>query len=150
MKKKIVTINELREIINDAKKVKKKIVLVHGVFDVIHLGHIDYFKEAKKYGDILIASVTCDQFVNKGFNKPYFKEVERCNFLSSIEMIDHVVLSPSPSSTFVINNVKPDFYCKGPDYKKKDGDQAGNLLDEKKCVEKNGGKLVINSGVQFS
>jgi rfaE bifunctional protein nucleotidyltransferase chain/domain len=150
MKKKIVTINELRKIINDAKKVKKKIVLVHGVFDVIHLGHIDYFKEAKKYGDILIASVTCDKFVNKGFNKPYFKELERCNFLSSIEMIDYVVLSLSPSSAFVINNVKPDFYCKGPDYKKKDGDQAGNLLDEKKCVEKNGGKLVITSGVQFS
>jgi len=150
MKKKIVTINELRKIINAAKKVKKKIVLVHGVFDVIHLGHIDYFKEAKKYGDILIASVTCDKFVNKGFNKPYFKEVERCNFLSSIEMIDYVVLSLSPSSEFVINNVKPDIYCKGPDYQKKDGDQAGNLLHEKKCVEKNGGKLVITSGVQFS
>lgn len=65
-------------------------------------------------------------------------------------MIDYVVLSLSPSSTFVINNVKPDFYCKGPDYKKKEGDQQGNLLDEKKCVEKNGGKLVITSGVQFS
>ena len=119
MKKKIVTVNELRKIINHAKKLKKKIVLVHGVFDVIHLGHIDYFKESKKYGDILIASVTSDQFVNKGFNKPYFNEVDRCNFLSSIEMIDYIVLSQSPSSTFVINNVKPDFYCKGPDYKKK-------------------------------
>jgi len=150
MKKKIVTVNELRKIINHAKKLKKRIVLVHGVFDIIHLGHIEYFKEAKKYGDILIASVTSDQFVNKGFNKPYFKEADRCNFLSSIEMIDYIVLSQSPSSTFVINNVKPDFYCKGPDYKKKDGDQAGNLLNEKKCVEKNGGKLVITSGVQFS
>lgn len=119
MKKKIVTVNELRKIINHAKKLKKRIVLVHGVFDIIHLGHIEYFKEAKKYGDILIASVTSDQFVNKGFNKPYFKEADRCNFLSSIEMIDYIVLSQSPSSTFVINNVKPDFYCKGPDYKKK-------------------------------
>jgi rfaE bifunctional protein nucleotidyltransferase chain/domain len=119
MKKKVVTINELQRIVNQAKKAKKKIVLVHGVFDVIHLGHIEYFREAKSYGNILIASVTCDQFVNKGFNKPYFKETERCNFLSSIELIDYVVISQSHSSTFIINYVKPNFYCKGPDYKKK-------------------------------
>jgi rfaE bifunctional protein nucleotidyltransferase chain/domain len=150
MKKKVVTINELQRIVNQAKKAKKKIVLVHGVFDVIHLGHIEYFREAKSYGNILIASVTCDQFVNKGFNKPYFKETERCNFLSSIELIDYVVISQSHSSTFIINYVKPNFYCKGPDYKKKNGDQAGNLLNEKKCVEKNGGKLIITNGVQFS
>ena len=53
------------------KKIKtirknSKIVLCHGVFDVIHSGHIEYFKEAKSLGDILIVTLTTDEFVNKG------------------------------------------------------------------------------------
>ena len=147
---KIIDVKVLKKEIIKLKKKNKKIVLVHGVFDLIHPGHIEYFKEAKSYGDILIASVTSDEFVNKGFNKPYFNQYDRCKFLSSIEIIDFVVLSHSPSSLLVIKNLKPNFYCKGPDYKNKKGDQAGNLSIEKKCVEKFGGKLVITTGVQFS
>jgi rfaE bifunctional protein nucleotidyltransferase chain/domain len=149
MIKKITDIHILKKEIINLKKTKK-IILVHGVFDLVHPGHIEYFKEAKSLGDILVASVTSDKFVNKGFNKPYFRESDRCNFLSAIEIIDYVVLSDSPSSLFIIENLKPDIYCKGPDYKNKDGDQAGNLIKEKKCVEKFGGKIVITDGVQFS
>ena len=66
-------INELKKKVYQLKKQRKKILLVHGVFDFIHLGHIDHFNEAKRYGDILFATVTSDRFVKKGFNKPYFK-----------------------------------------------------------------------------
>ena len=55
---------------------------MHGVFDIIHLGHLEYFKEAKLFGDILIVSVTSDQFVNKGFNRPYFDLKTRMNLLA--------------------------------------------------------------------
>ena len=60
--KKILTIEKLETL----KKLKKKIVLCHGVFDLVQSGHIMYFQEAKKRGDILIVSVTEDKFVNKG------------------------------------------------------------------------------------
>ena len=44
----------------------QKIVLCHGVFDVLHAGHLAYFQSAKKFGDLLVVTVTGDQFVNKG------------------------------------------------------------------------------------
>ena len=93
MTKILSNINELKKKIYQLKKQRKKIALVHGVFDLIHLGHIEHFKEAKKNGDILIATVTSDRFVKKGFNKPYFNEEDRCNFLSSLSTIDYVFCS---------------------------------------------------------
>mgnify|MGYP001476797654 CR=1 FL=1 len=60
--------------INLAKKhlKNKKITLCHGVFDLLHVGHIKYLKEAKKSGDVLVVSVTEDKFVNKGIGRPFF------------------------------------------------------------------------------
>ena len=64
--KKIVSIENLAKIISKLKNKEKKIVLCHGVFDLLHIGHINHFKEAKKLGDILVVTVTQDKFVNKG------------------------------------------------------------------------------------
>ena len=65
MTNKIVSLNQLKDIRKKCYKNKKKIVLVHGVFDVIHLGHLDHFKYAKDNGDVLVVSLTTDKFVNK-------------------------------------------------------------------------------------
>lgn len=132
------------------KSKKLKLVLVHGVFDLIHPGHIDYFREAKSYGDILFASITMDKFVNKGFNKPYFNENDRMKFLSNLTLIDHVFCNNSPDSTKLIKKLKPNYYIKGPDYKKKGGDVAGNLDKENASVKKNGGKLIFTTGRMHS
>ena len=51
---------------NIKKFKKKKIVLCHGAFDIVHIGHINHFKEAKKFGDILIVSLTDDSYIKKG------------------------------------------------------------------------------------
>ena len=59
----------------------KKIVLCHGVFDVVHSGHLNYLKKAKQFGDILIISVTSDRFVNKGPGRPVFDINQRISFL---------------------------------------------------------------------
>ena len=150
MSNKIVSINQLKDIKKKSIKNNKKIVLVHGVFDVIHLGHIEHFKQAKNKGDILVVSVTLDKYVNKGFNKPYFNVIQRCNFLSHINLIDYVTISKSKSSIAVIKNLKPDYYCKGQDYVPRSGDKAGNLQLEKKTLHKFGGKLVFTKGQQFS
>ena len=68
-------INEknINSIILNLKKNKKKIGLVHGVFDVLHVGHMSYFEEAKNNVDFLIASVTSDKFASKAPGKPLFK-----------------------------------------------------------------------------
>jgi len=144
-------ISNLKELIKIRTKYKnKKIILVHGVFDLIHPGHLSYFKEAKSYGDILVASLTADKFVKKGFNKPYFDEQERSKFLSHINILDYIFINNSISAVPVIKNLKPNFYVKGFDYKKKEGDVAGNLNVEKKETIKIGGKLVTTTGKTYS
>ena len=72
---KLLTNNNIVKRISYFKKLKKKIVLCHGVFDLLHIGHLDYFKEAKKYGDILLVTITEDKFVNKGIGRPYFNSI---------------------------------------------------------------------------
>ena len=148
IRNKILNIKELK-IIREKNK-KKKIVLVHGVFDLIHKGHIEYFKEAKKFGEILVASVTADKYVNKGVNRPYFNSQDRIKFLTELELIDFVILSQNKSSVEIINSLKPNFYIKGPDYLKKKNDKAGNLEIENNAVKRNGGQIKFTSGEQFS
>ena len=65
MKDKIKNLEELQRIAADLKSKGKKIVHCHGVFDLLHIGHIKHFEEAKTFGDILIVTVTPDEFVNK-------------------------------------------------------------------------------------
>ena len=150
MSKFIQSKEAIKNIFSKYKKSNKKIALTHGVFDVIHLGHLDYFKEAKQLADILVVSVTADKFVDKGLNKPFFNEKDRAYFLTSLEMIDYVIINNHSDSCDLINLIKPNFYVKGPDYKKKSGDVAGNLSKEKKAVIKNKGKIHITSGRQHS
>lgn len=146
----ISSTKELQKRSKELKKNNKKIILVHGVFDLVHPGHLNYFKEAKSYGDSLVVSITADKFVNKGINKPYFKQSFRLDFLSSLEIVDYVFCSNSNSAINVIENLKPSFYVKGPDYKIAENDTAGNLKKEKTAVERIGGKLIFTEGATFS
>ena len=116
----------------------------------MHLGHIYYFQEAKSYGDVLVVSLTSDKFVNKGLNKPYFNEKDRLNFLSQLSLVDYVYCNDEKDASNIIKYLKPDFYVKGPDYKSKSGDEAGNLGIEKKAIQKVKGKFLFTSTVQYS
>ncbi len=142
MKKKIYSLKDLEKKLLNLKK-NKKIVLCHGVFDTIHSGHIEYFKAAKKYGDILVVTLTSDEFVNKGFSRPYYGIKQRMNVVSSLSIVDYVAKSNDLSSLNIINTLKPNFYIKGKDYKNFKDDLTGKIIKEKLAVEKHGGKLII-------
>lgn len=125
-------------------KSKKKIIgMIHGVFDVIHYGHILYFKEAKSKVDHLIVSVTTDRFVNKGPGKPIFKLAKRIEVLKSIKYIDEVIISDHRTAIENLKIVKPNYYIKGKDYSNLKSDLSGQILVEKKTVEKYGGKILF-------
>ena len=132
------------------KTKKKKIVLCHGVFDLVHLGHIEHFKSAKSYGDYLIVSLTLDKFIKKGPGRPLFNEQQRMEYLKQIKIVDQVILSKTESSIDIINIIKPDFYVKGPDYKENYKDKTKKIILEKKAVEKNGGKIRFTNDITFS
>ena len=84
----------------------------------MHLGHIKHFQEAKRLGDILIVTVTPDRFVNKGPNRPTFQSQMRMQALSGLSSIDYVAENNWETALETIKMIKPNIYCKGPDYKR--------------------------------
>src|SRR3990167_9197818 len=149
---KLKRLADLARIVRKLKEQGKKIVHCHGVFDLIHPGHIRHFSQAKKYGDILVVTITADAFVNKGPGRPVFKEDLRAEVLSSIEYVDYVTIVNSGSAILAINKIKPDFYVKGPDYKKRKVNPyvPQKLKSEEEAVSKWGGNLVFTEDVIFS
>lgn len=140
---KIKSLKDIKLISSRLKNKNKKIILCHGVFDLIHNGHISHFHEAKKYGDVLIVSLTKDEFIKKGFNRPIFKINERMTCISALEVVNYVIESPNESAENVIKFVKPNFYIKGPDYKNLIQDKTKKIKLEKKAVEKYKGKIIF-------
>ena len=107
--KKILDLNKLSLLVEKFKKKRKKIVLCHGVFDLLHLGHVKHFEEAKRYGDILVVTVTPDKYVYKGPNKPVFSLQERIETLAALHVIDFVAANKWESAIETIQIVKPNF-----------------------------------------
>ena len=101
--KKIFQIDQLTKKIKLEKKKNKKIVHCHGVFDLVHVGHIKHFQEAKRIGDFLVVSITSDKFVNKGLGRPIFNENLRAEVLSSIKYIDAVCINHYATSEKLIS-----------------------------------------------
>lgn len=144
---KIKTISSLKKLIIKHKKQKKKIVLCHGTFDILHIGHLNYFKAAKKNGDILIVSVTSEKYVNKGPTRPIHNDLDRITALSYIDIIDFVVLDFNQNSTKIISEIKPDFYVKGKDYYKANDK---NLSRERIATKKYGGRIIFTDEKLYS
>ena len=124
------------------KSLGKKIALCHGVFDVVHFGHVSHFKAAKKSGDILVVSITEDKFVNKGPGKPIFNSKIRAEFLSNLSCVDYVIINNSKTSISLIKKLKPNFYVKGLDYKNNNKDITGEIKNEIRAIKSVGGKII--------
>ena len=147
---KVVSIDKINSLIMKEKLKGKKIIQCHGVFDFFHLGHLKYLKHAKEYGDFLVVSLTSDKYVGKGFNRPYYKQEQRLELLSSIELVDLIVVSDSHNAEKVIERIRPNFYVKGPDYSKNENDITGNIYKEIKLVKKFGGEIIYTNDETFS
>ena len=132
----IKNIKKIKGIFKKLKIEKKRVVLCHGVFDVLHLGHIKHFENAKKFGDILVVSVTSDRYVNKGIGRPHFSLEHRMLAISSLSIVDFVVPSDYPTAIKNIELIKPNFYVKGPDYKNtKDKHKQEQQIDNNEIYE---------------
>jgi rfaE bifunctional protein nucleotidyltransferase chain/domain len=129
---------------------KKKIVLCHGVFDLLHIGHIKHFEQAKKCGDILIVSLTLDNFVNKGSGRPFFNMSERISAISALQVVDFVTTSESVTAVDIIKKIKPDIYFKGSDYKNSKADFTHGIKKEVAAVKKYGGKVEYGTTKMYS
>jgi len=147
--KKIQSLENLAKICKEEKKNGKKIIMCHGVFDLLHVGHIKHFEKAKSFGEILVVSITADKFVNKGPGRPAFNEVDRSDSISAIKDVDYVIINNDFTATKLIQQIKPDIYCKGPDYKKKSNDITKEIFNEIKSIKRIGGKIVYTERIPF-
>lgn len=128
----------------------KTIALCHGVFDVVHPGHIIHLEQAKDMADVLVVSITAAHYVRKGPGRPYFDDEMRMKVLSALECVDFVMLSEGYTVDDIIESVEPDLYVKGQEYRNSGDDITGKISEERDLVEKHGGKLSFTSGQVFS
>jgi rfaE bifunctional protein nucleotidyltransferase chain/domain len=116
---KIKNINVLCKILDKERKKNKKIVFTNGCFDLIHLGHVTYLNDAKKFGDILVLGLNSDASVKrlKGSARPIFSQKDRAEILASFEFIDYIVIFSEDTPLNIIKKIKPNVLIKGGDYK---------------------------------
>jgi rfaE bifunctional protein nucleotidyltransferase chain/domain len=125
----------------------KTVVLCHGVFDLIHIGHIRYLEQARKLGDILVVTLTQDQYVNKGPHRPAFTESVRAEVLAALNCVDYVAINRWPTAVETIHLLKPDIYAKGAEFRDKPTEE---LLQEQQAVEAVGGEMCFIEDITSS
>lgn len=150
MLEKIKTLSQLGEIAAAARSSGKRVVLAHGVFDILHVGHKRHLDIGKRHGDVLIVTLTTDKFVNKGPDRPVFAEKLRAEMIAALESVDYVGISPNPSAEHIIEIVKPNFYLKGSEYSDEENDVTGRIKTERQTVEKFGGEVLYTEDITFS
>ena len=147
---KIKPLEDLAIALDEARAQGRRIVQCHGVFDLLHIGHIRHFQQAAAQGDVLIVTLTPDVFVNKGPNHPVFTEQLRAEAVAALDAVDYVGINRWPSAVEVIHLLRPHVYAKGPDYREFSDDRTGGIAREQAAVAAVGGELFITDGVTFS
>ena len=147
---KIIKNQELGRKIELLRGQGKSVALCHGVFDLVHPGHIRHLSAASKESDILFVSVTSDQFVNKGPGRPVYNSTLRAETLAALECVDYVTISDRPTAIDIITIIKPDVYVKGADYISIRDDVTGMIQEEINAVEASGGRVTFTDEMSMS
>lgn len=141
--KKILTVSSLKKKIGERPR-KKKVILCHGNFDVVHPGHVRHLTYAKSKSDILIVSITADTYIKKGLYRPFVPENIRALNLAAFEMVDYVIIDHNYKPLKNLENLKPDFFAKGFEYS--EGNLPPATFEESKIVESYGGQMIFTPG----
>jgi rfaE bifunctional protein nucleotidyltransferase chain/domain len=147
---KIKRVDELAEALALLQKQGKKIVHCHGVFDLLHIGHIKHLEAARKLGDFLVVTLTPDRFVNKGPHRPAFPERLRAEALASLVCVDFVAINEWPTAVETIERLRPNFYVKGVVREAGKRDHTNAIDLEAEAVKSVGGELVLTDEETFS
>lgn len=137
---KLVSLEQLKGLVDRFRSEGKRIAWTNGCFDIIHAGHVDYLERSKAYGDYLVVGLNSDASVKqlKGELRPIFSEQDRAKVLCALSPVDFVIIFSDKSPIKIIEQLQPDFYIKGGDYTIETIDQA-----ERKVVEGYGGQIVL-------
>lgn len=147
---KILSVDDLAEKVRSFKETGKTVVHCHGVFDLLHIGHIRYFEKARELGDVLIVTVTPDRFVDKGPDRPAFPEILRAEAIASLSCVDYVAINEWPTAEETLRLIQPDYYVKGSEFKETASDMTGKIGKEQAVVDEIGARLAFTEDIVFS
>lgn len=150
LSQKIKSIDELSLIVKKIKVTGKKIIHCHGVFDLMHPGHVRHFYAAKALGDVLVVTITLDKYVNKGPGRPVFTELLRAESVAALESVDYVAINLWPNAVKTLKKLAPDIYVKGRDYADADKDETGAISLEKEAAASVGCAIHFTDDITFS
>jgi rfaE bifunctional protein kinase chain/domain len=140
---KIKTAEELKRIIGPRPRAKK-VIMCHGVFDVVHPGHLRHLLYAKSKADVLVTSITADVHISKGQYRPHVPQELRALNLAAFEIVDYVVIDTNATPIQNIALLQPDFFAKGYEY------TATGLppktQEEVVALQKYGGEVIFTPG----
>lgn len=133
---KIVTQDEIVNIVRDGQKQGKTYAATNGCFDILHIGHVRYLKKTKSLADYSVVMLNSDSSVKmlKGESRPINSQEDRAELLTSLSCVDYVVLFNEKSPAKLLEKIRPDIYTKGADY-------TIETLPEKDIVERNNIKV---------
>jgi bifunctional ADP-heptose synthase (sugar kinase/adenylyltransferase) len=140
---KIKTPEELRVLLGPPPRARR-VIMCHGVFDVVHPGHVRHLLYAKSKADVLVGSVTADRHITKGTHRPHVPEELRAVNLAAFEMVDYVVIDPNEKPLQNLAVIQPDYFAKGFEY-----NAAGlspKTAEEEEVVKSYGGELLFTPG----
>lgn len=140
---KIKSAKELREILGVPPRTKK-VIMCHGVFDVVHPGHVRHLMYAKSKADILVASLTSDAHIAKENFRPFVPEELRAINLAALEMVDYVTIDHEPTPINNLGIVQPDYFAKGYEYVA--GKMSAKTEEEKAKLDEYGGEFIFTPG----
>jgi rfaE bifunctional protein nucleotidyltransferase chain/domain len=147
VRRKIVPVAELAAVRTQHRD--KKIILCHGAFDLVHVGHLTHFDEARSLGDMLVVTLTADKHIHKKRSAALHEDA-RAKQLAALEIVDYVAVVDEPSAVQAIESLQPDVYVKGPEYANMLLDKTANIFHEREVVERYGGAIHFTSGETFS
>src|SRR6267143_158392 len=147
---KVKRLEDLAKMLTALREKGRKIVHCHGVFDLLHIGHIKHLEAARKLGDVLIVTITPDRFVNKGPHRPAFPERLRAEALASLACVDYVAVNEWATAVETIEVLKPNFYVKGVVREGGKRDHTDAIQKEDEAVQSVGGQLVLTDEETYS
>lgn len=149
MPDKIVGLYELAKLCEVFRNAGKSVVHCHGCFDLMHPGHIKYFQESKKMGDILVVTLSPDKYVDKGPGRPVFTQNLRAESIAALECVDYVAINKWPTAVETLRLLRPKYYVKGQEFENLE-DKTGKIQKESDVVEEIGSQIRFTHEIVFS
>ena len=147
---KLLPLDELAARIDAAKSASLVVGLCHGCFDILHLGHFRHFLDARGRCDLLVVTVTPDEHVNKGSDRPIFPAEQRAELIAALAAVDLVAVNLWASAVDTIRTLRPSLFFKGREYDLRPEQVNPNFLVEAEAVREVGGDVAYTDGFVLS